>query len=108
MSLSWENLGEEGFDYKTYKELCKQSSPKDFYFSVKQDNHCTYVAVIPKIFFDKNGYMWDQHMDLSHILPEDLGEEMECVWSSLRTEEEVSADMISRGFIENKSISIDL
>jgi hypothetical protein len=106
--LSWDNL--DDYDHKEYDELCKQSTPADFYFAVSNslsfdpnDNDAfTFIAIVPKAFFDKERCMLDSSMDLEHILPEDFGEEMEGIWSTSRSVDEVRKDMLERGFEENQ------
>ena len=105
--LSWDNLNNDHDmeDYHDqYDSLCANSKPSDFYFAVMQEpnyNNLTTVAMAPKAYFNAEGYMWDQHMMIERILPEDFGEDMESVWSSERSAEEVRRDLLSRGFEES-------
>lgn len=112
--LSWDNLEELYHKYGSkneslYWELCKNSTPADFYFAVSnsldfdpdENDAFTFVSIVPKAYFNKEGCMWDQSMKLDHILPEDLGEEMESIWGTHRDIEEVRKDMLARGFEEN-------
>ena len=114
--ISWDNIeklfrthgDDEGEDL--YDKLCKQSSPADFYFAVsnslsfdpEENDAFTFIALVPKVYFNKEGCMWDQSMNLDHILPEDFGEEMESIWGTSRNIEDVRKDMLARGFEENK------
>jgi hypothetical protein len=100
--VSWED---PPYNTPEYEELCKNSKPSDFYFDVKADlevcSGYTMIAIVPKLYFHKEGYMWDQSMNLNHILPDDLSEAMESCWDSERSAEEVRKDLLARGFEEN-------
>jgi len=107
--ITWETL-ETNYSSNTYEEyenLCINSKPSDFYFYVgpiapgEDDEDYSFIHIVPKIFFDTYNHMWDQSMNLNHILPEDFGEEMECIWSCERSKEEVITDLIERGFEKN-------
>ena len=95
-----------GSNGSPYWELCKQSTPADFYFAVSNSldfdpsahDSFTFVAIVPKAYLKKEGFMWDQSMNLKHILPEDLEEEMECIWGTNRSVDVVRKDMLARGF----------
>jgi hypothetical protein len=105
-NLSWENPPYG--DRKAYQELCQNSKPSDFYFDVKANlgvDGFTMITIVPKLYFDKEGYMWDQSMNLNHILPADLSEAMESCWDSERSAEEVRQDLLARGFEENTKLS---
>jgi hypothetical protein len=49
--------------------------------------------------------MIDESMLIDNILPNDFGEDMESVWSSERSVDEVREDLLARGFQENKKFS---
>jgi len=96
-------------DHDAYEQLCENSKPSDFYFSVKEDmsftNGFTFIAIVPKLYFVSEKCMWDQSMFLEHILPEDCSEAMESVWDCERSADEVRKDMLARGFEENEEFS---
>src|SRR5271154_1291907 len=103
-NISWED---PPYNNRTeYAQLCENSKPSDFYFSVKEGLEVvggdTMVAIVPKVYFQKEGCMWDQSMFLEHILPDDLGECMTSCWATDRGAEEVRQDLLTRGFEENK------
>jgi hypothetical protein len=104
--MSWEKPPYHNDD--TYMKLCENSKPSDFYFVAQKDYEgFVMVAITPKLYFHKNGYMWDQSMQIEHLLPNDLSESMESVWESDsdRTVEEIRQDMLSRGFEENEQFT---
>lgn len=101
--LTWKDLSSR--DWDSYSALCKNSKASDFYFAAQVYDEYTMVAIVPKEFFHTFGYMWDQHMPLDHILPDDMGEMMESVWDSERSVEEVRADLLARGFEENEKFT---
>lgn len=101
-NVSWEDPPYH--NDSSYEELCKNSKPSDFYFAAQkgEDEFCM-VAIVPKLYFNKEGYMWDQSMQIEHLLPDDLSESMESIWENDgdRTVEEIRQDMLRRGFEEN-------
>jgi hypothetical protein len=107
-NVSWEDPPYQ--DYEQYLQLCHKSVPSDFFFSVSEDSFsgigCS-ISICPKLYFQKENDMWDQSMDLDHILPSDLFEAMESVWTSERSMEDVRNDLLSRGFEENANLEID-
>lgn len=106
---SWKNPPYNNDDGAAYEQLCQQSTPVDFIFFVKPnppDNIIkTMIVVTPKAYFLKEGYCWDQHMSLAHILPADFDDIMEGTYISERDPEEVRQDMLNRGFQENQKFS---
>lgn len=106
--LSWTNVEvivDLDDDNEAYEQLCTQSKPGDFYFDVRACDDYTTVSITPKAFFDKNGHCWDQHIDLDHILPSDLEEAMECIWTTDRTADEVKQELSSLGFLSSLDFS---
>jgi hypothetical protein len=104
--LNWNNF-EDRYDLfededeaeEALDALCKSSTPSDFFFHVGADPDAgTIVSICPKSYFEESGYMYDGHLNLSHILPKDFADEMECVWSCERSVDDVKKDMLSRGF----------
>jgi hypothetical protein len=108
IQLSWENVEvilDHDDDGELYDKLCQNSKPSDFYFDLLDDNGITIINLSPKLFFDKNECMFDQPMYLEHILPDDFGDEMENVWSSERSIDEVRKDLLERGFMEEPKLT---
>ena len=108
VDVSWGNIEEIldlDDDRETFDKLCSQSLPSDFYVAVDVDKM---VYLTPCAYFDREGYAFDQHMDLADILPEYVAEndEMEGVWmceqdTSPATAKEVLDDLVSVGFKTN-------
>lgn len=65
----------------------------------------SWTIICPKTFFEENGYVLDQHLGISIHLPEDMGEEQECLFSSSRSIEDTRNDLLARGFQENDTFS---
>lgn len=106
IDISWENTSECFRDHDTYRKLCQGSVPSDFYFHVYEiDEDGTNVAICSKAYFEKEGNCWDQSVDLSHILPEDMCESMESIWDCDRSLVEVRIDLLARGFVECEKFS---
>lgn len=104
--LTWENVDElyDMFDddddaEDAIQELCESSRASDFLFHCADEPDVgTIVSVVPEAFFRKNGYMYDGHLDLSHLLPPDMSDEMECVWLTDGSVNEVEQEMTKLGF----------
>lgn len=106
MNKLWENPPYDNWD--EYQALCLNSVPSDFYFHImpdQEDGGFCIIALVPKAYFLKEHYMWDQSMPLDHILPSDFSESMESVWDSERSFEDIRKDLLTRGFEENKKFS---
>lgn len=106
--MSWENPPYH--NEEAYEKLCENSKPSDFYFHAQNDVNevsfgATWIAIVPKEYWNTHKYMWDQSMFLDHILPEDFGESMESIWDSERPVEEVRKDLLARGFEENEEFT---
>ena len=102
---SWSELDTVYNDEDMYECMCASARASDFYFHIQDVDGMTTVAIVPKENFDNKGCMWDQHLPIDHLLPDDLGEEMECTWSCERDVESVKKDLIQRGFEENPDFS---
>ena len=93
-------------DLDEYKRLCLNSTPSDFFFCAQEtEMGGSYIALVPKVYFLKEKYMWDQSMPLDHILPSDFSEAMESVWESDRSVSDLKKDLLGRGFEENEQFS---
>ena len=96
-------------DEDEYFALCENSKPSDFYFAAKDHSGCfggiTMIVLVPKDYFQQEHCMWDQSMDLKHILPDYFFESMESVWESDQSVYDVRKDLLTRGFIENDELS---
>ena len=114
--ISWDNLDEVYENEEDYEALCEKSKPSDFYFAVnKFMDFCagededardgyTYIAIVPKVYFNKENCMWDQSMYLDHILPDDFNEAMESIWECERSIEDARKVLIEMGFEENSEV----
>ena len=62
--------------------------------------------ITPKKYWDNEGYVYDQHIPLDHLLPEDLGEAMEATWASVERDGEnplvLAAQLMAKGFVWDK------
>lgn len=107
--LTWDNLEEyEGEDFEeAFEKLCELAAPTDFYIDVRaaEPYSMTTIFIVPKAYFSKHGYQYDQHINIESILPNDFGEDMECCYSSDRDVEEVKNDLLARGFEENNDFT---
>lgn len=59
----------------------------------------------PAKFFDKNGYMYDQHLCIDKLLPDWIYEEREACFSSEKSVEETKVFLKNLGFVENQKFS---
>lgn len=84
----------------------KAYNPEDCYFHLTDDPdlEMVLVTICPTSFFDLNGFIYDQHFEVS--VPDCVGgPEMEGVWSAFEEIETVRAAMLAHGFKENKKMS---
>jgi hypothetical protein len=102
INSSWE----EPESLSDYHELSANSLAKDFYFATIIDfDGLTMVAIVPKSYFDKYGCMWNQSMDLHHILPSYLDTEfVDGIYDVMIDIEKVYQDLIKLGFEENEDL----
>jgi hypothetical protein len=100
--FSWSELDSIYDDEDMYECMCASAQTSDFYFHVSDVDGMTTIAIVPKEYFKIQGHMWDQHLPIDHLLPDDMFEEMECTWSCDRDIESVRKDMLQRGFEENR------
>src|SRR5271165_7206454 len=101
---SWEDIEKIYGDHDAYDELCQNAQSSDFYFSVFDSDGTTMISIVPKAFFDKEDCIWDQSMNLDHLLPKDFGEEMECVWGTERSVEDTIKELLHLGFVANNKL----
>jgi len=80
------------------EDLWAQTKPEDFYFMVENSGH---AVITPKEYYDQNGCMYDQHLLIDHILPKELGEEMEGAYSFEVSPEEMRDKLLKLGFVEH-------
>ncbi len=92
--------------------------PKDFYFCVgiepdlkfmveegmyeKDEVNLTLVVIVPISFWNDNGYVYDQHLNIDHILPNHMGECMESHFESGKSVAETRDELLALGFQENE------
>jgi len=84
--------------------VLQRMAPGEFYFSVGEYDGFTAVTIVPKVFWDREGYLWDLMRGLSHILPPHLSNAMEAVWETERGVDEVREEMSALGFVLNDAI----
>jgi hypothetical protein len=93
-------------------KLWKQVSPNDFYFHTQYDDDIEdkVLCLVPKDFYDRNGYWYDQHIPVDWFCkqwPNYLDDcLMEAIWA---VPEDVSfdtviSDLTALGFIHNPSV----
>lgn len=99
--FSWSQLDTIYEDEDMYECMCASARASDFIFNVQDIDGMTTIAIVPKEYFKEEGHMWDQHLPIDHLLPDDMSEEMECTWSSERDVDSVRKDMLQRGFEED-------
>lgn len=95
--------------YEKMDELDKawQATKADeYYFSVMNLDGETNVYIVPIDYFNSEKCMWDQSMNLEHILPDYMSESMECVWVADKNGDmtQVKDDMLARGFVPSKKL----
>jgi hypothetical protein len=89
----------------------KTIKPGEFIFCGNYEGavHGTIIYVTPKSYFKEHGKMWDQPLDIQHLLPMDFKEIGPGLYrSNARDWNHISFDMNSRGFKENLMLQIAL
>lgn len=88
------------------EDVFKRMSASEFYFDVDIDDR-TVVIIVPKVFWDKEEYLYDQCRGLDHILPPYItyvNEICDAMWSSSKSLEQTTKDMIELGFVHKPGI----
>tara|TARA_B100000686_G_C16787006_1_gene975906 strand:+ start:656 stop:1186 length:531 start_codon:yes stop_codon:yes gene_type:complete len=73
----------------------------EFYFTLHREFNEVSVALTPKAYFDKHGYMYDQHIFwMEKVLPDNFDEVMEATWVAIGATDlkDVYKQLIARGF----------
>lgn len=108
-----ENMNAAFDDDEAYEALCAQLKPNDLYFHILTSNECGYddeenisfIHIVPADIFD-NDNVWDQHINLDHLLPEDKFDvSMEGVWESALPKDNVTTWLLNQGFRQHKGWS---
>jgi hypothetical protein len=103
--LTWENVDEISIDEERYEALIKASTPQDFYFCLESvDDGMTYIAITPKIWFDQYICMWDKHIGLEHIVPDDWYEYREGLFEAPDTWADAKKHLLMLGMTENENL----
>jgi hypothetical protein len=82
-----------------------ETKANEYYFSVMDEGDGPQIMVSPIEYFDKEGYCYDQHMPIDHLLPPD---EFECLCEATwgadpnLSVEEVENRLLELGFVKNK------
>lgn len=85
-------------------------TPSDWLFLTMVDGEWTNIAVVPKSFWEKNYYLYDQHFDLdwtglSYLMEPPAAESN---WMTDTDEATVIAEMTAMGFIHRPHLFDDL
>lgn len=76
--------------------------PEDFYFAFKGNS----VVITPASYFDAEGYCYDQHLDIGHLLPRELHLEAEGQWSTIPGPiGQTETQLLIRGFVQNQKFT---
>ena len=103
------NLDKLYWDFtEQMSEILESAQPSDFYFNVccpsdvTGDDRFSVIFISPKDFFEKNNMMYDLPLPIGKILPEDFEYQMENIYESDRFPEDVTLELFSLGFLQNK------
>lgn len=96
--------------------------PKDFYFCVGVDPDLkmmveegmygedevstTLVIIVPTTFWHSNGHVYDQHLNIDHLIPDYMSECMESHFESSRSPAETRDDLLLLGFKESEKFTM--
>lgn len=97
----WDFEKTSEMDDDEIEKLYLDTVAEDYIFCIHPD----YVAITPKEFFKQESVMFDQHLDIDHLLPEDFGYEMEGVYSTSLPPKQARKILISLGFVEDSDFT---
>jgi len=100
---------EEGIDEMNedeVEEMWAQTEAADFYFAPMRRGEYIDICITPREFFDENGHLFDQHLQIDHLLPEGL----RCAWEGTYEVEEAEPEEMAKmlvdcGFVLSKELA---
>jgi len=78
------------------EELWEQTEASDFVFASMQRNGYIDICITPREFFEENGHLYDQHLQIEHLLPEGL----RCEWEGTYQIEEAEPEEMANALID--------
>lgn len=98
---------EEMFDGEDHEDeieaMYKECKPNEFYFGFSYSYGGVVITLTPADYFDREGYCFDQGVQIEHLLPKHLYPMDEVNYSFKGTPREVQAEMLALGFIQKAS-----
>ena len=88
------------------EEACKATVGSDYYFCVAEDEDGENILyVTPKELFDRDGTIYDDYLDIEHIIGNDISNLMEGTWDFGCTPEEMRERCLKAGMLENEQFT---
>ena len=86
-------------------DIIDNSEPSDYYFNISDYvEKTTYITICPKVFYDRNGYLYNSNFLLEVLREKDYKIAYSAVLKINKSVNEVKEELIKLGFIENKKI----
>lgn len=106
--ITWNNIDDLWFDIEENElhAFYKSTSASDYYFHAY--NHYSEgvcVVICSKDYFKKHGYVFDQSINIDHLLPDHFFEIMESEWVSDNDLNTTIKEMEELGFTRNEAFS---
>lgn len=85
----------------------KTAKPEDFYFyaAYSYDWETNVIIISPIAYWNERHCVYDQHLGIYNILPEEMGECNEAMFDTSLSIEEITTKLRERGFKESESFS---
>jgi hypothetical protein len=101
----WEDGVDEMNDDEV-EELWEQTEASDFIFAPLRREGDIDICITPKDFFEETGHLYDQHLQIDHLLPEGL----RCEWEGTYQIEEadpqkMANELVNAGFIFSEELA---
>lgn len=94
-----------GDDEDKHHALWLETKADEYLFCLQDVPNIGVIASItPKLFFEEHKFMYDQHIDIEHILPKEFYCEIEGVYAIDNEIDEANKLLVDAGFIESQEL----
>jgi hypothetical protein len=95
----WED-GVDEINDDEVEELWQKTEASDFIFAPMQRDGYIDICITPREYFEENGHLYDQHLQIEHLLPEGLRCEWEGTYQIEEGEpEDMARELVDLGFV---------
>jgi hypothetical protein len=101
-SKPWaDDIQDRDLDDDAIEELWGFTSPSDYYFTICPTDDGPCAIICPASYFDEQHCLYDQHLLIEQLLPDDFEQIMEATFLFDRTDSSARKELLKRGFKEN-------